>query len=42
MEISRLARHYGRCPMGKRCSSAVSYGYWQTSTFIAALRLESI
>ena len=28
--------------MGQRCGSAVPHGHWQTSTFIAALRHESI
>lgn len=28
--------------MGQRCFSAIPHGHWQTSTFIAALRHESI
>mgnify|MGYP001578548646 FL=1 len=28
--------------MGQRCLSAIPHGHWQTSTFIAALRHESI
>jgi transposase len=28
--------------MGRRCISALPHGHWQTSTFIAALRHESI
>jgi transposase len=37
-----MARHYGRCPMGQRCISAIPHGHWQSSTFIAALRHESV
>lgn len=39
---TKLARHYGRCPLGQRCLSAIPHGHWQSSTFIAALRQESI
>ena len=28
--------------MGQRCISAIPHGHWQSSTFIAALRHESI
>lgn len=37
-----MARHHGRCPRGQRCLSAIPHGHWQSSTFIAALRHESI
>ena len=37
-----MSRHYGRCPMGQRCVSTIPHGHWQSSTFIAALRHESI
>ena len=39
---TKMARHYGRCPMGQRCASAIPHGHWQSSTFIAALRHDSI
>jgi len=39
---TKLARHHGRCPLGERCLSAIPHGHWQSSTFIAALRQESI
>ena len=39
---TKLARLYGRCPLGQRCRRAVPHGHWQSSTFIAALRHESI
>jgi DDE superfamily endonuclease len=39
---TKLARHHGRCPLGQRCFSAIPHGHWQSSTFIAALRHESI
>ena len=34
-----MARLYGRCPRDQRCVGAVPHGHWQTSTFIAALRV---
>ena len=37
-----MARHHGRCMMGQRCVSAIPHSHWQSSTFIAALRHESI
>jgi transposase len=37
-----MARHRGRCPLGQRCLSTIPHGHWQSSTFIAALRHESI
>ena len=39
---TKLARHYGRCPLGQRCLSAIPHGHWQSSTFIAALRHDRI
>ena len=39
---TKLARNYGRSPMGRRCTSAIPHGHWQSSTFIAALRHESV
>jgi hypothetical protein len=39
---TRLARLYGRCQIGQRCLSAIPHGHWQSSTFIAALRHESV
>jgi transposase len=37
-----MARLYGRCPVGRRCVGTIPHGHWQSSTFIAALRAESI
>jgi len=37
-----MARLHGRCPVGQRCLSAIPHGHWQSSTFIAALRHESV
>ena len=37
-----MTRLYGRCPVGQRCLGTVPHGHWQSSTFIAALRHESI
>jgi transposase len=39
---TKMARGYGRCPIGRRCLSVIPHGHWQSSTFIAALRHESI
>ena len=35
---TKMARLYGRSPMGRRCLGRIPYGHWQTSTFISALR----
>ena len=37
-----MARLYGRAPVGQRCVAAIPHGHWQSSTFIAALRLEGM
>ena len=37
-----MARLYGRSLRNQRCVTQVPHGHWQTSTFIAALRAESI
>jgi transposase len=37
-----MARLYGRSPTHQRCAASVPHGHWQSSTFIAALRAESI
>jgi transposase len=39
---TKMARGYGRGLVGQRCTSAVPHDHWQSSTFIAALRQESI
>jgi transposase len=39
---TKMARLYGRCPRGRRCIGTIPHGHWQTSTFIAALRLEGL
>ena len=39
---TKMARLYGRSPVGQRCLGSVPHGHWQTSTFIAALRYERI
>ena len=39
---TKLARLHGRCQVGQRCLSAIPHGHWQSSTFIAALRHESV
>lgn len=37
-----MARRHGRSPIGQRCLGTIPHGHWQTSTFIAALRHESV
>jgi transposase len=37
-----MARLRGWSPRGQRCLGKVPHGHWQTSSFIAALRLERI
>jgi transposase len=39
---TKMARYHGRCPLGQRCLGAIPHGHWQSSTFIAALRHESV
>jgi len=39
---TKLARLYGRCPHAARCLGVVPHGHWQSSTFLAALRLDQI
>ena len=39
---TKMARLYGRSPIGRRCLGRIPYGHWQTSTFIAALRWDRI
>ena len=37
-----MARLRGRAPCGQRCRASVPHGYWQTTTFVGALRLEGM
>jgi hypothetical protein len=37
-----MTRRYGRSPKGQRLYSAVPYGHWKTTTFVAALRLNGL
>ncbi len=39
---TNMARRYGRAPRDQRCVAAVPFGHWRTTTFIAALRHDSI
>lgn len=39
---TKMARLYGRSPIGRRCLGRVPHGHWQTSTFIATLRWDRI
>lgn len=37
-----MTRRYGRCPRGERLVSAVPYGHWKTTTFVAGLRQDGL
>jgi len=39
---TKMARLYGRSPVGERCVASVPHGHWQTSTLVAALRHDRI
>jgi transposase len=37
-----MTRAHGRAPTGERCVAAVPQGHWQTTTFVAGLRVNAI
>jgi transposase len=37
-----MARTHGRAPKGHRCVAAVPHGHWQSTTFIAGLRINAL
>ena len=37
-----MARRYGRSLRGERCRAPVPHGHWKTTTFVGALRLQSM
>jgi transposase len=39
---TNMTRRYGRCPKGERLVCPVPHGHWNTTTFIAALRLDGL
>jgi transposase len=39
---TNMARTHGRSPKGERCVGAVPHGHWQTTTFIAGLRVNAL
>lgn len=39
---TKMARLYGRSPVGQRCVGLVPHGHWRTTTFIAALRWDRL
>jgi transposase len=39
---TNMARRHGRSPRGERCVTAVPHGHWQTTTFIAGLRVNAL
>ena len=39
---TNMTRRHGRAPRGERLVCKVPHGHWKTTTFIAALRLESV
>lgn len=36
---TKMARLRGRAPKGERCRAGVPHGHWETTTFVAGLRL---
>jgi len=39
---TKMARRYGRAPLGERCRAAVPHSHWKTTTVTAGLRLTGI
>jgi transposase len=39
---TNMARRYGRAPIGERLVDALPHGHWQTTTFVAALRVDGL
>ncbi len=39
---TKMARLRGRAKRGQRCRSPIPHGYWKTTTFTGALRLEGM
>ncbi len=39
---TKMVRHYGRSPRGKRLVSNVPHGHWKTLTLVAALRIDGL
>ena len=39
---TKMVRHYGRAPLGKRLVAKVPHGHWKTQTFIAGLRIDRL
>ena len=37
-----MARRFGWAPQGERCRASVPFAHWQTTTFIAGLRVDRI
>jgi transposase len=39
---TKMFRLYGRSPKGERCRARVPYGHWETTTFVAGLRVNAL
>jgi len=39
---TNMTRGYGRAPRGERCIGSVPHGHWQTTTFVAGLRVNAL
>ena len=39
---TKMARRYGRSPVGERCIAAIPHGHWKTTTFVGGLRLSGM
>jgi transposase len=42
MVTTKMVRHHGRAPRGKRLVGCVPHGHWKTLTFVAALRIDGL
>ena len=39
---TKMVRHYGRSPRGRRLVGSVPHGHWKTLTYVAALRIDGL
>jgi transposase len=39
---TKMARRYGRAPLGERLRMGIPHGHWKTTTFVGALRLSGM
>ena len=39
---TKMARQYGRAPVGERLVAKVPHGHWKTLTLVAAIRVDGV